>query len=156
MGMAVGGDKSGYVADINVTPMVDVMLVLLIIFMVVAPLLQSGVTVTLPKTKYPDPDPNIIKDTSAVVAIPGGNDPRIYIGRDAVALDDLGQRIKNILKDKQPQDQVVYIKAGKLVKYGTVVGVIDAIRESGFERIGLVAEKEKEAGSGGAAAATTQ
>ena len=144
MGMAVGGDKSGYVADINVTPMVDVMLVLLIIFMVVAPLLQSGVTVTLPKSKYPDPDPNIIKDTSAVVAIPGGNDPRIYIGRDAVALDDLGQKIKNILKDKQPQDQVVYIKAGKLVKYGTVVEVIDKIREAQFERIGLVSEKEKE------------
>jgi biopolymer transport protein ExbD len=147
MGMAVGGGKSGFVADINVTPMVDVMLVLLIIFMVVAPLLQSGVTVTLPKSKYPDPDPNIIKDTSAVVAIPGGNDPRIYIGRDAVALDDLGQKIKNILKDKQPQDQVVYIKAGKLVKYGTVVEVIDKIREAQFERIGLVSEKEKE-GSG--------
>jgi biopolymer transport protein ExbD len=145
--MQVGGGEGDnkFVADINVTPMVDVMLVLLIIFMVVAPLLQSGVSVALPKSKYPDPDPNIIKDTSAVVAIPGGGDNRIYIGRDPVAMEDLGQRIRNILKDKQPQDQVVYIKAGKLVKYGTVVEVIDKIREAQFERIGLVSEKEKEA-----------
>ena len=70
MSMSVGGGEGGYVADINVTPMVDVMLVLLIIFMLIAPMLQSGVSVTLPKSKYPDPDPNIIKDTSAVVAIP--------------------------------------------------------------------------------------
>ncbi len=145
MSMTVGGGDSNFVADINVTPMVDVMLVLLIIFMVVAPLLQQGVSVVLPKSKYPDPDPNIIKDTSAVVAIPGGTEGnKIYVGRDAVSLDDLGQRIRNILKDKQPQDQVVYIKAGKLVKYGTVVEVIDKIREAQFERIGLVSEKEKE------------
>jgi biopolymer transport protein ExbD len=149
--MAVGGGETGFVADINVTPMVDVMLVLLIIMMVVAPLLQSGVSVALPKSKYPDPDPNIIKDTSAVVAIP--NEGEIYIGKDKVPMEDLGKRITTILKDKPPADQVVYIKSGKLVKYGTVVGVIDAIRESGFERIGLVAEKEKEA-TGGPAAAT--
>jgi biopolymer transport protein ExbD len=152
MGMAVGGGETGFVADINVTPMVDVMLVLLIIMMVVAPLLQSGVSVALPKSKYPDPDPNIIKDTSAVVAIP--NEGEIYIGKDKVPMEDLGKRITTILKDKPPADQVVYIKSGKLVKYGTVVGVIDAIREAGFERIGLVAEKEKEAA--GAAAAVTQ
>jgi biopolymer transport protein ExbD len=151
MGMAVGGGETGFVADINVTPMVDVMLVLLIIMMVVAPLLQTGVSVALPKSKYPDPDPNIIKDTSAVVAIP--EEGAIYIGRDKVPIEDLGKRITTILKDKPPSDQVVYIKSGKLVKYGTVVGVIDAIRESGFERIGLVAEKEKEA-TGGPAAAT--
>ncbi len=147
MSMAVGsgeGDNK-FVADINVTPMVDVMLVLLIIFMVVAPLLQSGVSVVLPKSKYPDPDPNIIKDTSAVVAIPGGTEGnKIYIGRDPVPLEDLGQRIRNMLKDKKQEDQVVYIKAGKLVKYGLVVEVIDKIREAQFERIGLVSEKEKE------------
>ena len=69
MGMAVGSGEGGYVADINVTPMVDVMLVLLIIFMVIAPMLQNGVSVALPKSKYPDPDPNIIKDTSVVALI---------------------------------------------------------------------------------------
>lgn len=146
MGMAVGGGDKSLVSDINVTPLVDVMLCLLIIMMVVAPLLQSGVSVALPKSKYPEPDPNIIKDTSAVIAIPG--DGKVYLGRDAVPLDDLGTRIGKILKDKQPADQVVYIKAGKLVKYGEVVEVIDTIRNAGFERIGLVSEKEQEKAAG--------
>jgi biopolymer transport protein ExbD len=147
MGMAVGGGEGGYVADINVTPMVDVMLVLLIIFMVIAPMLQSGVSVVLPKSKYPDPDPNIIKDTSAVIAIPTDNE--FFIGRDKVSKDDIPARVKNILKDKPAPEQVVYIKSGKETKYGTVVSVIDAIRDAGFDRIGLVAEKEKAAGGGG-------
>ena len=145
MGMAVGGGEGGYVADINVTPMVDVMLVLLIIFMVIAPMLQSGVSVALPKSKYPDPDPNIIKDTSAVVAIP--NNGEYYIGRDKVALADIPQRVKTILKDKPVPDQVVYVKSSKGVKYGEVVAVIDQIRDAGFDRIGLVAEKEKQQGA---------
>ncbi|HWO02002.1 MAG TPA: biopolymer transporter ExbD [Blastocatellia bacterium] len=144
MGMAVGGEGS-YVADINVTPMVDVMLVLLIIFMVIAPMLQSGVSVALPKSKYPDPDPNIIKDTSAVVAIP--NNGEYYIGRDKIQLADIPQKIKQILKDKPVPDQVVYVKSSKGVKYGEVVQVIDSIREAGFDRIGLVAEKEKQQGA---------
>jgi biopolymer transport protein ExbD len=145
MSMTVGGGEGGYVADINVTPMVDVMLVLLIIFMVIAPMLQSGVSVALPKSKYPDPDPNIIKDTSAVVAIP--NNGEYYIGRDKVALVDIPQRVKTILKDKPVPDQVVYVKSSKGVKYGEVVAVIDQIRDAGFDRIGLVAEKEKQPGS---------
>ena len=145
MSMAVGTGDGSYVSDINVTPMVDVMLVLLIIFMVVAPLLQTGVSVTLPKSKYPDPDPNIIKDTSAVVSITP--DDKIFFGRDPVTRDDLAKKIGNVLKDKLPAEQVVYVKSDKMVKYGTVVNVIDSIREAGYERIGLVAEKEKEPGS---------
>jgi biopolymer transport protein ExbD len=145
MSMDVGGSGSGYVADINVTPMVDVMLVLLIIFMVVAPMLQTGVSVALPQSKYPEPDPNIIKDTSAVVSITP--DDKIFFGRDPVVKDDLARKIDNMLKDKPPAEQVVYVKSDKLVKYGTVVGVIDMIREAGYDRIGLVAEKEKETGA---------
>ena len=146
MSMDVGGGEGGYVADINVTPMVDVMLVLLIIFMVIAPMLQSGVSVALPQSKYPDPDPNIIKDTSAVIAIP--NNGEYYIGRDKIALVDIPQRVRTILKDKPAPEQVVYVKSSTGVKYGEVVLVIDSVREAGFDRIGLVAEKEK-AGPGG-------
>ncbi|MFY9607693.1 MAG: biopolymer transporter ExbD [Blastocatellia bacterium] len=146
MSMDVGGGEGGYVADINVTPMVDVMLVLLIIFMVIAPMLQSGVSVALPQSKYPDPDPNIIKDTSAVIAIP--NNGEYYIGRDKIALTDIPQQVKKILKDKPAPEQVVYVKASTGVKYGEVVLVIDSIREAGFDRIGLVAEKEKTAAGG--------
>src|ERR1041384_7493681 len=97
MGMAVGGE-GGYVADINVTPMVDVMLVLLIIFMVIAPMLQSGVSVTLPKSKNPEADPNIIKETSAVIAVP--DDTNVYFGRDKVSKEDLTAILKDKLKDK--------------------------------------------------------
>ena len=145
MGMAAGGGNTGYVADINVTPMVDVMLVLLIIFMVVAPLLQTGVSLALPKSKYPDPDPNIIKDTSAVVSITP--DDKLFFGRDPTTKEDLAKRIGTVLKDKPPAEQVVYVKSDRMVKYGTVVGVVDAIRDAGYERIGLVAEKEKEGAS---------
>ncbi|MEK6304546.1 MAG: biopolymer transporter ExbD [Acidobacteriota bacterium] len=147
MSMDVGGGEGSYVADINVTPMVDVMLVLLIIFMVIAPMLQSGVSVALPQSKYPDPDPNIIKDTSAVIAIP--NNGEYYIGRDKINLADIPQKVKTILKDKPVPDQVVYVKASKGVKYGEVVLVIDSVREAGFDRIGLVAEKEKQSGATG-------
>lgn len=145
MGMSAGSGDGSYVADINVTPMVDVMLVLLIIFMVVAPLLQSGVSVAVPKSKHPELDPNIVKDTSAVVAIPQDGD--FYIGKDKVAQTDIPTKVKNILKDKPVAEQIVYVKSGKSVKYGTVVEVIDKIRDAGFDRIGLVSEKEQEKGA---------
>jgi biopolymer transport protein ExbD len=77
---------------------------------------------------------------ATVVAIPKDNE--FYIGRDKVAMADIPTRIRNILKDKPAPDQVVYIKQGKEVKYGTVVSVIDSIRDAGFDRIGLVAEKD--------------
>ncbi|HKP85405.1 MAG TPA: biopolymer transporter ExbD [Blastocatellia bacterium] len=153
MGMAVGGDSGGLVADINVTPMVDVMLVLLIIFMVVAPLLQSGVSVSLPKSKNPDADAEIIKETSAVIAITDKNE--VYLNKDRLPKEDLAPRLKEALeakfKDKREDQKVVYVKSDQGVQYGTVVSVIDAIREAGYDRIGLVSEKEKE--KGGAAAA---
>ena len=141
MGMSTGSGEGGFVADINVTPMVDVMLVLLIIFMVITPMLQSGVSVVLPNSKYPDPDPNIIKETSVVVAVT--TDGQFYLGREKVLQADIPQKVKAMLKDKPPAEQVVYVKSDKAVKYGTVVSVIDSIREAGFDRIGLVADKEK-------------
>ena len=150
MGMQTGSGEGGYVADINVTPMVDVMLVLLIIFMVITPMLQSGVSVVLPSSKYPENDPNIVKETSVVVAITP--DGQFYIGRDKVQQVDIPQRVKGMLKDKPPAEQVVYVKSDKAVKYGMVVSVIDSIREAGFDRIGLVAEKEKQAPGSAAAA----
>lgn len=151
MGMSTGGGDGSYVADINVTPMVDVMLVLLIIFMVVAPLLQSGVSVSLPKSMNPDADADIIKETSAVIAITDKNE--VYLGKDKLPNEDLASRLKEVLKekfkDKPPDKQVVYVKADQGVPYGNVVSVIDAIREAQYDRIGLVSEKEKEKGKGG-------
>jgi biopolymer transport protein TolR len=143
MAMSAGG-SSDLNSSINVTPMVDIMLVLLIIFMVVTPLLQSGVTVTLPKGKNPVEDANITKDTAVVVAIP--NDGQFYIGRDLIqGKDNLIETIKNRMAQLKPSDpQIVYIKGGAGTSYGEIVDVIDSIREAGFDQIGLVADKLKE------------
>src|SRR5262245_58322484 len=135
------GTEGGAISQINVTPMVDVMLVLLIIFMVITPMLQAGVTVTLPKAKNPVETQDIVKESSVVVAVP--NDDQIYINKDLVTLDKVGPEVKERLGKKPPQDQIVYIKSGANVSYGTVVKVIDEIRTAGFDRIGLVADKEK-------------
>ena len=112
----VGGDDE-YNSDINVTPMVDVMLVLLIIFMVVTPLLQQGVSVNLPREMIsPDEDGDIAKDTSVIVAIPDNNN--FYIGKDQYPLTILGERIKTLMQDKAPDKRIVYIKSGIDVDYG--------------------------------------
>lgn len=143
MAMSAGG-TTNLNSDINVTPMVDIMLVLLIIFMVVTPLLQTGVTVTLPKGKNPQEDANITKDTAVVISIP--NDGQFYVGRDLIqGKEKLIQTITNRMGQLKPSDpQIVYIKGGVGVSYGEVVSVIDAIREAGFDQIGLVADKLKE------------
>ncbi len=141
MGAQVG-TEGGAISQINVTPMVDVMLVLLIIFMVITPMLQAGVTVTLPKAKNPVETQDIVKESSVVIAIP--NNDQIYLNKDLVSLDKVGAEVKERLGKKPPQDQIVYIKSSANVEYGTVVRVIDEVRTAGFDRIGLVADKEKE------------
>ena len=141
MGAQVG-TEGGTISQINVTPMVDVMLVLLIIFMVITPMLQAGVTVTLPRAKNPVETQDIVKESSVVIAIP--NNDQIYINKDLTDLKRLGNEVKERLAKRPPQDQIVYIKSSANVDYGTVVRVIDEIRSAGFDRIGLVADKEKE------------
>jgi biopolymer transport protein ExbD/biopolymer transport protein TolR len=141
MAMAVGGSDE-YNSEINVTPMVDVMLVLLIIFMVVTPLLQQGVSVNLPRdTISPDEDPDIAKDTSVIIAIPDNNN--FYIGKDQYPLNALGEKIRDQMKDKTPDKRIVYIKSGIDVDYGKVVEAIDTIRKQDIDKIGLVADKKK-------------
>ena len=141
MGMAVGGSDE-YNSEINVTPMVDVMLVLLIIFMIVTPLLQQGVSVNLPRdTISPDEDADIAKDTSVIIAIPDNNN--FYIGKDQYPLNALGEKIKDQMKDKTPDKRIVYIKSGIDVDYGRVVEAIDTIRKQDIDKIGLVADKKK-------------
>ena len=141
MGMEIGG-ASEYNSDINVTPMVDVMLVLLIIFMIVTPLLQQGVSVNLPRDMIsPDQDPDIAKDTSVVIAIPDNNN--FYIGKEQYPLDALGEKVKKLMENKTPDKRIVYIKSGVEVDYGRVVQAIDTIRKQDIDKIGLVADKKK-------------
>ena len=149
MGMSGGGGGGGVQSEINVTPMVDIMLVLLIIFMVVTPFLQQGITVALPKNMTnPDVDPNIIKESSIVISIP--NDGEYYLAKQRVAKEQLSDKVDTMLKGvKNENDRIVYIKSGVNVSYGDVVTVINEVRKLGVDKIGLVADKKK----GGAAAA---
>jgi len=149
MGMSGGGGGGGVQSEINVTPMVDIMLVLLIIFMVVTPFLQQGITVALPKNMTnPDVDPRIIKESSIVISIP--NDGEYYLGKIRVQREQLTEKVDSMLqKIKNEQDRIVYIKSGVGVSYGDVVNVINEVRKLGVDKIGLVADKKK----GGKAAA---
>ena len=150
MGMSGGGGgPGGLQSEINVTPMVDIMLVLLIIFMVVTPFLQQGITVALPKNMTnPDVDPNIIKESSIVISVP--NDGEYYLGKIKVAKEQLSEKVDSMLQKnvKKDEDRIVYIKSGVGVSYGDVVNVINEVRKLGVDKIGLVADKKK----GGAAA----
>ncbi len=143
MGMSGGGGGGGLQSEINVTPMVDIMLVLLIIFMVVTPFLQQGITVALPKNMTnPDVDPNIIKESSIVISIP--NDGEYYLAKNKVAKEQLTDKVDTLLKGiKNEQDRIVYIKSGVGVSYGDVVNVINEVRKLGVDKIGLVADKKK-------------
>jgi biopolymer transport protein TolR len=143
MSMGAGSDQSGFNSEINVTPMVDIMLVLLIIFMVVTPMLQHGVTVNLPKDlNNPEEDQRIIKDNSIVIAIP--SDGEYYLGKDRVSKEQVKDKVEKLLDNiKKEEDKVVYIKSGVGVSYGDVVTVINEVRSLGVDKIGLVADKKK-------------
>ena len=143
MGMSGGGGGGGLQSEINVTPMVDIMLVLLIIFMVVTPFLQQGITVALPKNmNNPDVDPNIIKESSIVISIP--NDGEYYLGKQRLAKEQVKEKVDTLLKGiKNENDRIVYIKSGVGVSYGDVVNVINEVRKLGVDKIGLVADKKK-------------
>jgi len=155
MGMSGGGGGGGLQSEINVTPMVDIMLVLLIIFMVVTPFLQQGITVALPKNmNNPDVDPNIIKESSIVISVP--SDGEYYLGKQKIAREQLTEKVDSMLKNiKNDQDRIVYIKSGVGVSYGDVVNVINEVRKLGVDKIGLGADKKKKGGAAAAPAATT-
>jgi biopolymer transport protein TolR len=143
MGMSAGGSSSNLQSEINVTPMVDIMLVLLIIFMVITPLLSTGVQLTLPKADNPDEDLNINKESSVVVSVPEAG--KYYLGKEPffnrnLLIENIGKKMK-ALKPGDPQ--VVYIRSGFEVPYGEVVKVVNDIREAGYEQIGLITEKNK-------------
>ena len=140
MGMQGGSDHLA--SEINVTPMVDIMLVLLIIFMVVTPFLQQGIAVAFPRDlRNPDEDQAINKESAVIVSIP--KDGEYYLGKKKVNVEDLKSAVEKALEKKKEEDKIVYIKSGVDVSYGEVVKVINAVREKGVDKIGLVADKKK-------------
>jgi biopolymer transport protein ExbD len=124
-------------ADINVTPLVDVCLVLLIIFMVVTPMLQKGVPVNLPVTEDPDKTP----DTEKQLQISVKADGSVYLGPNVVRKDQVESALKEI--QQRTPDREIAVKGDRLVKYGDVLDVLKSCRDVGFNDVGLVAQPKK-------------
>jgi biopolymer transport protein ExbD/biopolymer transport protein TolR len=125
------------VADINVTPMVDVMLVLLIIFMVITPMLSKGKDVDMAKAKNPIAMQAADKSDAVLVAIT--RDGKVYLGNDEIKAEDLPPKVKDMLLNKL--DKTVFVKADQRAMYDKVVDVVDNLRAAGVDQLGLLTEQ---------------
>ena len=139
MSMDLGG-KGGVKSDINVTPLVDVMLVLLIIMMIVAPLLQKGVDVKLPTATNPVPKPETQDQTVVAVTADG----RLHLNSREVPEGELAQRVTEVLETKK--EKIVLIKADEDAQYGRVMAAMDALRKAQIEDMGLITERRARPG----------
>jgi biopolymer transport protein TolR len=136
MSMAVGGQGGGVKSDINVTPLVDVMLVLLIIMMLVAPMLQKGVDVQLPSAVNTTDKP----DTQGQTVVGIQANKSIYLNSVPIRQSDLGSRVTDLLATQT--EKVVLIKADVDVDYATVMETMDNLRAAGVEDMGLITERK--------------
>lgn len=137
MGMQMGSGKKGPVSDINVTPLVDVMLVLLVIFMVTAPMLFSGINLKLPKTQKV----NTVGLRPELVILSITESEQFFLGKSAVTQKDL---VPSILKQfKEHNTDVVYVRADYNLKYEKVAKLIASLKKAGVSNIALVTEVEK-------------
>ena len=142
MAMDLGGAKGGVKSDINVTPLVDVMLVLLIIMMLIAPMLQQGVSLRLPTATNTVDKPESADQT--VIAIAANKS--IYLNAKPIQEAELAQRVTDILESKT--EKIVLIRADEEVEYGAVMAVMDQLRQAAVEDVGLITEKTKNTGGG--------
>jgi biopolymer transport protein ExbD len=137
MSMNVGESKGTVMSDINVTPMADVMIVLLIIFMVITPMLQKGVDVKLPTAG----NTKERKDEQKTITVAIRKDTTTYLGTNQVPNQpDLVPQVKERLDDLPEGQKIVYLKADQELEYGEVMKVMDLLREAGVEEIALIAE----------------
>ncbi len=143
MAMDVGGAKGGIKSDINVTPLVDVMLVLLIIMMIVAPLLQKGAPVRLPTASNSADKPETQDQTVVAVTANG----EYYVNGVPIPDTDLRRRVEEILEDKT--EKIVLIKADEDASYGKVMEAMDELRAAGIEDMGLITERRVRPGQAG-------
>jgi biopolymer transport protein ExbD/biopolymer transport protein TolR len=139
MALAVRNEGVKVNSNINVTPMVDVMLVLLIIFMVITPMLQKGVSVDMARVNSPTPMPDADKEDALLVAVM--RDGKIYFGTDRIKIEDLTAKVKDRLANKV--DKTVFIKADAGAKYGAVADVVDNVRSAGVDDVGLLTEQRQ-------------
>jgi len=145
MGISVRNEGAKVNSNINVTPMVDVMLVLLIIFMVITPMLQNKVNIDLAKTDNPTSMPDVDKEDAIVVAVTRSGD--FYLGQNKVAPSELGNQVRDKLADK-PGKQI-FVRADARAKFLDVENAIDDVRTAGVESVGLLTEKRTSPGAPG-------
>ena len=138
--MASSFGRRGLVSEINVTPLVDVMLVLLIIFMVTAPMMTEGLEVDLPQTRAVDTLPTEAENMILSIS----RDGVIYLDTYPVEIDELGEKLNLLVKEQNKQ---LFLQADKTVPYGLVVDVMGRIREAGIENLGVVAHLDASADS---------
>jgi biopolymer transport protein TolR len=143
MSMDVGGAKGSLKSDINVTPLVDVMLVLLIIMMLIAPMLQKGIDVKLPLAANSEAKPETQEQT--VVAIDANK--QIYVNSIRVREDDLTTQISAIMEERK--EKIVLIKADEDAPYSAVMAAMDRLRAANIENIGLITERKIKPGESG-------
>lgn len=143
MSMNLGGGKGAIKADINVTPLVDIMLVLLIIMMLIAPLLQKGVNVRLPLADNTTEKPSTQEQTVVHVDAQKG----LYVNNIQVSESEAVDRIKAALEEKA--ERVVYLKADTDAPYSAIMSMMDKLREAGIENVALITESKKKAAEGG-------
>src|SRR4029078_8423790 len=141
MAMDVGGGKGGVKSDINVTPLCDVMLVLLIITMIVAPLLQQGVNVKLPQASNTVDKPEVQGQTVGAIA----KNKSMYVNAKPVQESEMASKVGEILENNK--EKVVLIKADEQVEYGAVMSAMGELRQAGIEDIGLITDPKKTAGA---------
>ena len=143
MSMDLGGAKGGVKSDINVTPLVDVMLVLLIIMMLIAPMLQKGVDVRLPQAGNSSDKPETQGQTVLAVTA----DKRYYVNGIQTPESELLTRIQSALEDQK--EKIVLIKGDTDAPYSSIMSIMDRLREAQIENVGLITEKKLMAGGGG-------
>ena len=131
------------VSDINVTPMVDIMLVLLIIFMVITPMLSKNKSVDLVKTQNPRAMQDADKEDAVVLAIT--RDGKTFLGNTPIEATEITKKVKDMISERA--DKTVYLKSDSRAKYGEVVKVVDNVRAAGVEQLGLLTEKLVQKGS---------
>ena len=145
MAIAVRNEGGNVSSNINVTPMVDVMLVLLIIFMVITPMLQNKVSVDMAKVDNPTSMPDADKEDAIVVAIT--RDGGVFLGQNKVALAELGGLVRDKLTDKP--GKTIFVRADARAQFRAVEDAIDAVRTAGVDDVGLLTQKKEGAGGAG-------
>jgi biopolymer transport protein ExbD/biopolymer transport protein TolR len=140
MALALRNEGIKVNSNINVTPMVDVMLVLLIIFMVITPMLQKGQSVNMAQVNNPTAMPDADKEDALLVVVM--RDGQIFFGTDRIRIEDLTNKVKDRLANKV--DKRIFIRADMRAKYGAVVDVVDNVRSAGVDDVGLLTEQKHE------------